>query len=312
MTVSSYSTLGLHLASSIALPELAPLAPEKQNQDADIRIEQGSIPETLPEASFRNPIHQTIGATQHLMSFPNIARMLISNGTHIVIDPLTGGDETDVLQDWRSILLGSGLTSLCFQRGWLAMHASAVLLPGRTTATLLLGHATAGKSTLAAALTQRGAHLISDDLSPLEQTREGFVVKPVGRGIKLHPTSFEGLSLSQDGALPVRKTEKTKLLYFPERSHPTACLLGDCLILEEARSTRPSGEDRYVGATAFAHLSNNVHRRRAASAMGLRGQIFAQTVALAEQVPVTALRLPKQFPALIAIADRLIAEARDP
>jgi hypothetical protein len=71
------------------------------------------------------------------------------------------------------------------QKGIESFHASAVEIDGR--ALVLLGGSGHGKSTLTAALVQRGAHLITDDLLIVERRGEGYAALRGAGRLKLSP-----------------------------------------------------------------------------------------------------------------------------
>jgi hypothetical protein len=77
------------------------------------------------------------------------------------------------LEDMCAYLYGPVLGYVLRARGILAMHASCVTIEGR--AVLFGGAPGAGKSTTAAALVQRGARPVSDDLTALTPRDGGFI-----------------------------------------------------------------------------------------------------------------------------------------
>jgi hypothetical protein len=104
------------------------------------------------------------------------------------------GDST--FEDAASYFLGPILGLLLRMRGFTCLHASALAIGGR--AVLFAGEEGAGKSTIAAALAQRGHAVISDDISALEERGSEILVIP----------SFPCLSLWSDSVAMLYGGEK--------------------------------------------------------------------------------------------------------
>lgn len=67
------------------------------------------------------------------------------------------------------------------KRGWVAMHASALVPRGQKRALVIVGDSTAGKSTLALELLHRGWGFLSDDTTILNSTRNIVpFTRPIG------------------------------------------------------------------------------------------------------------------------------------
>ncbi len=86
----------------------------------------------------------------------------------------------------RHLLLDQVLPALLGQRHSVVLHASAVALDGRAIA--FLGRAGTGKSTLAAAMIERGAAVVTDDAVVID-TRRPRAVVPTYPGVRLWPDS---------------------------------------------------------------------------------------------------------------------------
>lgn len=120
--------------------------------------------------------------------------------------------------DWRGELPASfystvvGLTLAW--RGLMPMHATAIEIDGK--AILLAGKAGAGKSTLAAELIIAGAHLISDDLTVLDQ-HATYAVPVALRGrqaMRLHPATAASMDTLR--IEPVPEDSRGKVLAWPK------------------------------------------------------------------------------------------------
>jgi hypothetical protein len=140
-----YGGFGLVIDSELELP--LPFA----EGDADVLIRFGTVPMTPRKTTVGEEFaYNAIGAAFH-----------ISNGREIVIDPRPGLDPGLL----RVVLLGKIMAFLLRQRGWLPVHASAVVVDGQCI--LFAGRSGAGKSTTAAAFHARGHLVIADDVGPV-------------------------------------------------------------------------------------------------------------------------------------------------
>jgi hypothetical protein len=118
---------------------------------------------------------------------------VVKNGNHILIDPLPELPE-GVLQ---LILLGSVISVLLHQRGYLVLHASAVAIG--ETVVAFIGQKGAGKTTTAAALHARGHTLLTDDVVVISTNDSAEpVVLPGYPQFKLWPETAKYLGLNPD------------------------------------------------------------------------------------------------------------------
>ncbi len=308
MSKFCYRALDTYIISEVELPELSPVKESDAFGRKPIRLRLGELPDELENATLKSSIHQTNGDSEHLVVLPGKVKMLTKHGDTIIIDPSSSStEETGEEKQWRVFALGSGLTSIAYQRGLLAMHASTVRLPGSNCATAILGHTAAGKSTLCAALVERGAELLNDDLTPILLENGVFSSLPVSRAIKLHIDSLVAIGKSTVNLMPVRSSVK-KYLFYPQNICSKPLPIGRFIIIGQARSCREEGKKTLEGAAAFAHISNCVHRRRAASAMGLRGRIFAQCMQIARSVPIETFYYKYDLDRLLQLAESVIAD----
>ena len=161
-----YRVSGLSVSSDIALPGLIAGAPERAPQ---VTIRRGPVPESLPGPSASGPTWQIAGR-QFLFRIPDIARFLLTDGSEILFAPES--DETSA--DIPIFILGSAFGILLHQRQQIVIHASAVRVGKK--AVLFCGQSGAGKSTMAAALAQRGFPLVTEDVCAIAAINSGTPV----------------------------------------------------------------------------------------------------------------------------------------
>jgi hypothetical protein len=142
---------------------------------------------------------------------PNIAKFLIRGGNEIVVELASGVDE----QILRPCILGSAMSVILQQRGFLVLHASAVVRLGEAIA--FLGTSGAGKSTTASAFLKQGYSVITDDVLAI-QFRDGVpVVVPSYPMIKLLPDAVAALGHAVDQFPLLNRTTPKRMQTFEDR-----------------------------------------------------------------------------------------------
>lgn len=155
-----YHAFGLDIRSEIQLPELSVSFASPGQSVGVIDVRYGHVPENLENPKASGVLFQAADGV-FLLKMDSIARYMASNGKEIIVEPLPGSGEKDI----RLFLLGSVFGALLHQRGALALHSSGIVTShgDEKKAVLFAGNSGIGKSTLAAALQQRGYPLLGDD-----------------------------------------------------------------------------------------------------------------------------------------------------
>ena len=163
-----YSGFSLRISSQIELPEFP-----SATGDPDVTIRLGSVSKTKALAS----IDDERAYPRHIGAFH------IRDGCEIVADLLPHADTGMV----RTLLAGRFMGYLLRQRGYLALHASAIAIQGN--AALFLGESGAGKSTTAAAFYSRGHQVLADDVAAVSIAKSGVELLPAWPGLRLRDDS---------------------------------------------------------------------------------------------------------------------------
>jgi len=95
------------------------------------------------------------------------------------------------LEDACTYLLGPIMGFVMLLRGVVCLHASAVAVGDQAIA--LLGPAGSGKSTTAAAFSDRGYNILAEDVVTLDDRQDQFLVRPGYPCIRLWPSSINAL-----------------------------------------------------------------------------------------------------------------------
>jgi len=172
----------------------------------DVRITFGSLPAWLDEVSTaqietsyvadytdecRNPVLRVFRLFEG-----KYHRFCYADQTEFVVDQ-RGTEvwarcpESLTLEDTTTYLLGPIMGFVMLLRGVFCLHASAIAIDGYAIA--LSGPAGSGKSTTAAAFSERGVSILAEDVVTLDDREDRFLVRPAYPCIRLWPASVKTL-----------------------------------------------------------------------------------------------------------------------
>ena len=264
-----YCVGGLTVDSEIALPGLA----AQDKGEAEIKIRRGPVPETLESAS-SSGITWQIAGSKFLLRIPDIARFLLSDGREIAVAAEPAADEADL----SAFIMGGALGILLQQRGQIVLQASAVRVGGK--AAVFCGGSGVGKSTLAAALAQRGYPLLTDDVCVITADGGAPMVHSDGGRLSLWAQAIERLELAdRRGARLRERIEKYDVE--PPAVCDTALPLGAIYALREARPPLAVGIERPNVVDAALLLRRCAYRPLLIETMAQRPNYFRAAAAAA-------------------------------
>ena len=196
------SIYGLGVVANRPIPGV----PSSKIASDDIRISFGSLPAWLHEVSEAqietsyiadykdecgNPVLRVFrlldGQYFKFYYADETAFVVDKAGTEIWVEwpkPLT-------LEDATTYLLGPIMGFVMLLRGVVCLHASAIAIGSEAIA--LVGPAGSGKSTTAAAFSQRGFGILAEDVVTLDDRGDHFLVRPAYPCIRLWPASVKAL-----------------------------------------------------------------------------------------------------------------------
>ncbi|MGC1778962.1 MAG: AAA family ATPase [Xanthobacteraceae bacterium] len=266
-----YQVSGLSVASEIELPGLITAA---AGQPPEVTIRRGPVPDALPGATALGPTWQIAGK-QFLMRIPDIARFLLKNGNEIVVAAENDAKAGDI----PIFILGTVFGILLHQREQIVLHASAVRVNDR--AVLFCGASGAGKSTIAAALAQRGYPLVTEDVCTLTLGDSGAsLVHPDGRQLKLWAQAIDRLDLAQQRGERVRASVE-KFYVEPREAFTEPLPLGAVYALREARPPHAPGIERPNVVDAALLLRRNAYRPLLVRRMDQKASYFHAATTIA-------------------------------
>lgn len=295
--MSNYNLFGWRVSSSLPLPELLPWLGEARAPD--ITIDVGEVP---PEDNRLPSFSPAVQASSRgvRLAIPEVATYWIEAGSRVIVQPALSSDAPSV----RVFLLGTVLAILCFQRGVLPLHASAVDIGGRVL--LISGVSGAGKSTLAAAFSSNGYRLLSDDLCGLAaRADQPLMVLPAFPRVKLWRDSAEQLSVPINGLEQIREgLEKFSIPLTKPRFQLEALPPALIVLLRVEHMPEQHQPRRLVGVEALRRF-DLVHRWRLGLALGYHTLIFNTMARLIEAVPMMELARSNNLSDLPALVDRV-------
>ena len=301
MTASaqSYGVYGLHLRSSVALP-FNRLPNTADTNAADVTIRLGTVPRELPTAPgpCRRRALWEARRGAFLMKYEGVARYLVTNGRDVLVEPWGGSDD-----DIACIFAGSPLTALLQQRGMATFHAAAVQTADG--AALLLGDSGDGKSSLAAALVERGYALVADDVAAVVVRGNLATALPGFTNLRLWKATLDKMGVAHRARSRVRGTLEK---YWVPAAHFCSESLPVSAALVLTPQNRPDIRiESMAPGQAFRMLDRHAHRRHLMDAMGQRPAHFRAATAIARDLPVMRVERPN-FPFLLEeLADHVVA-----
>lgn len=156
---------GLHFRCNQEVPELSPSGSEGA-PDSVVDVVWGlAAQQPLADCQTEASFHYADGLFQ--LQLPNIASYRVTKNS-ITIAPVANAEARSI----RAFLFGSAIGALLQMRGLMVLHGSAVAMPDGQAA-VFCGQSTAGKSTLAAALSGRGHPALADDITAIRFDTDG-------------------------------------------------------------------------------------------------------------------------------------------
>lgn len=272
-----YRAFGLRWQSAFPLPELSD---DPDPGEADVVVEPGFAPP--PDIDDLVPGVRA-DLTTFWMEVPDVARFLVTGGTHIVVEAASGSSPGDM----RAFLLGSAVGALLHQRGLLPLHASAVEIGGRAIA--FVAPSGGGKSTLAMHLQHSGARVIADDLCAIDIAAGRARIWPGLRNLKLWRTSLAAIDRVPDGYEPVLATLDKYRVPVDVAADDRALDLAAVVRLDWGEETVL---ESLPGAEAVGVLVANTFRGQLVAAMGRESQHWHQCVEVFQAASVLRLARP--------------------
>lgn len=233
-----------------------------------------------------------------------VGRYIVTDGARIRVAPEADAKPEDV----RLYLTGAAIGLILHQRGVHPLHAGCVALDGSGVA--FAGASGNGKSTTIAALVERGATFISDDICALTGTESDAAHVWCGAArLKLDRTVMFGGPDSLSTLEPAGGNRgKFHVPVAAQPSLPASVPLSRVYILGFGEG-EPCLE-RLTQLDAISALADETYLLPYAVQMGLSPQIFKRVAALSGTLTVCRLTRPRGFEHLDAVCDIIERDVR--
>lgn len=176
----SYFAYGLGIHSTFPLPEFTP-AETKCDVTINLTRSENIKNELSKLENLEKPWHCNQIGDEIIYSVKKVGIFRVRQAREVIITCLPDVDERVI----SLYIAGTIMAFLSYQRGLIALHASAVEVNGSVVA--FVGESGAGKSSTAAAISARGHVVITDDVLPVKQDSNSASVYPAFPQLKLSP-----------------------------------------------------------------------------------------------------------------------------
>lgn len=298
-----YRAYGLNISSEIFIPELL----EREGGDEDVLIRYGCV--NRPD--FHGDTHYIIeqpSPDQYVYYINDIGGIRVEGKDKIIVSPLDGSEE----RGFRFLVSGIALGILLHKRGFMALHASAVVLQNHAIG--FAGAKGMGKSTTAAAFHARDYSVITDDLLILKPADDGVTAYPGFPHLKLYPQSIRESFREDPGQIPKIDPLGTKRSYkantgFLGRPLPLRCLYVLDYKDPESGNNSPCSEI-LKGRRACIEMIRHSYVPRLLPKEAVSSEYLAQCEEIVKRVPLRRLCRKKSLEQLSEIVSLVEEEQK--
>jgi hypothetical protein len=292
-----YILCGLKVESDLAFPELTPWKGQGDTP-FDIEFRAGPV-QSLWDPDEKGVKFQAFGPNRIIFQVERAGRILIEDGKRVVFDAFAGASDDRI----RIEFIGTTQSMLWYQRGWLPLHASALLADGRAIAVGARSHS--GKSVLAAALAKRGLPLVADDMMVVDWQGEAPTVLPGYQKLRLWKDACEQLDLMGNAIANAHFVPGKFVLKTLGSAADEPVPLTDIFILSGQR--RDSFTAEQLGPVqGLQYLLAALHMFDAARALERQEQVFCGINSVAAKIRVWRATAPEGLDRVLDAADRIL------
>jgi hypothetical protein len=200
------------------------------------------------------------------------------------------------IEDSTTVFLGAVMAMVLRLRGMICLHASIVAVGSR--AVVILGDKGAGKSSMAAALAERGHTVLSDDVAVVTKSSSSYMAHAGSPRLRLWPATLRALKVDRDLAL-VLPTLVKRYLELNDvngdeewRFQSEPLRLGTIYVLQRDGNLDGPEIEPVPAAERLATLIEQTSVRFLPLETAQRKQEFAEYSRLATAVPFFRIRRP--------------------
>lgn len=250
-------------------------------KEAEIR--EGRPPERLVDAVRRTPTFE-ISPDAFLLRVPNGLVLHYRQGEGVTAFRPPGVTESDA----ALFLNGSVYGAIAWINGFVPLHAAAVAYRGRVHA--FTAHSGHGKSTLAAALGQRGMPLFADDVLVVDiSDPDRIICFPGHKQMKLWGDALSLTGVSR--GVPVRR-EMNKYYVAPPGGTVNEPMPLAQLTFLQSQARKPESPVAIKGAERLTYLISAFYRRHFCAAIIEHRSVFSALTRIGTKIPMTVFDRP--------------------
>lgn len=302
----SYRVYGINIRSTVQLPDLI-----KAESTPDVRIRLGEVANSPLFRSlaasgqvFERPGCKIIASADAMfINWDRVGAFLVRGGFEVIIEPEPGVPDEDL----QPFLTGPVLSVLLHQRGFLVLHASAVVIGDAAVA--FLGAKGDGKSTLAAHFQVRGHRLIGDDIVPIRLEDNRPVVAGGFPRIKLYNDSIAAVGANPNDFPVIHRFVEKRSFRYLDRFSTEPISLHSLYVLCDAEDV---GLEKLGDAAAFIEITRHTYVNRFLKALKAESRHFRQCRQLLSKLPVWRIDRPRDFAVMNEVCDLVENNARTP
>jgi len=292
-----YTAYGLDVHSDIKLPELCRVS--GVNGKPDITITHGDV-STVPESVQSEWIRRVEASpNQCRVSYDSYGTFLVEDGNKILFD--SESDDAMAKRETRHLLETQILALLLHQRGRLVLHGSAVSVNGNTA--IFIGPSGVGKSTIAAAVHEKGYEVLEDDVISIRFDGGVPIIDSGIPVLRLPTDTVDDLELDSSNLQDDKLSKNKNFLQF--NISPKEHELDRCY-------TVTTGDDFNVSkiktASTVLQLISNTYVKNYLTETESQSSNFTQCSTVAENVSFRMLSRPKEMDNLKTYANKVIAD----
>ncbi len=294
----AYYVFGLKILSELPLP--APmLSDPAEAANPDIVIEYGQTPEKLDHPQVTGVRYQA-STDELLLCVDGVARYWIRKGRRILVTPHPQSSLERIL----IFLMGSAMGALLHQRGILVLHAGAVAV--NKGAIAFAGPSGIGKSTLSAALHDRGCLFLADDVCAIDPAGKKSSLIPGFSRLKLWADALDKLGKNKDDLQSVRWIKNLEKFFIPIQENVATPVALQALFVLDAVNTERIEMWELTGMDKINQLISNTYRMGFLKGLGKTADHFRQCAAVAANLPIVKVSRPKRGFQINELADKIL------
>lgn len=292
-----YFAFGLHLQSSMPLPEL--MIDRQSLTEADVQIKVNDLTGLWSKYGKQNKFN-VMQDHSVLFEVPDTAIYHIEKGNRITVSPIENASFDKI----RLFVLGSCMGIILMQRKILPLHGSAVKINNQ--AYLIVGESGAGKSTLASALLSKGYQLLSDDVIAvtLSNTNQA-VVTPAYPQQKLWQKSLDAFAMASEDYRPIADRESKFAVPVHTQFSSEVLPLGGIFELVKT-DTGTLKQEPVVGLNKLHTLYTHTYRQFLVERLNLTEWHFQLSAKISENTKIYRLKRNETGFTAYYLADKLL------